>query len=160
MQQYTKELTAEIIQSCAQPPYTWEEIAIFEESVPQEALEMITRLATRPVKYMFRITTVRSLTRNGGVLQKASGKRTAVGFQVARAGDKVVYADGSEATIISGADVARVMQGASAALVGSMFDNGDEIISTPQSSNRLVFREGDSLPNGFLTMPGVSTNGS
>jgi hypothetical protein len=52
------------------------------------------------------------------------------------------------------------MQGASAALVGNMLDNGDEIISTPQSSNKFVFREGDTLPNGFLTMPGVNTNGS
>lgn len=25
---------------------------------------------------------------------------------------------------------------------------------TPQSSNKFVFREGDTLPNGFLTMPG------
>ncbi|KDF44961.1 hypothetical protein AE42_01648 [Enterobacter kobei] len=25
---------------------------------------------------------------------------------------------------------------------------------TPQSSNKLVFREDDTLPNGFLTMPG------
>lgn len=154
MQQYTNELTTEIIQSCAQPPYTPEEIATFDESVQQEALEMVTRLTIHPVKYMFRIATVGSLTRNGGVLQKASGKSTVGGFQVARVGDKVVYADGSEATIISGAGKARVMQGASAALVGSMLDNGDEIISTPQSSSRLVFREGATFPKGFLTMPG------
>lgn len=154
MQQYTNELTTEIIKSCAQPPFTPEEIATFDESTQQEVLNLITRLATYPVKLIFRIATVGSLTRHGGILQKASGKCTAGGFQVARVGDKVVYADGSEATIISGAGAARVMQGASAALVGSMLDNGDEIISTPQSTNRLVFREGDELPNGFLTMPG------
>jgi hypothetical protein len=46
------------------------------------------------------------------------------------------------------------MQGSSAALVGSMLDNGDEIISTSQSISKLAFREGDTLPEGFLTMPG------
>lgn len=154
MQQYTNELTDEIIKSSSQPPFTPEEIATFDESTQQEVLNLTTRFATCPVKLIFRIATVGSLTRNGGVLRKASGKNTAGGFQVARVGDKIVYADGSEATIISGAGKARVMQGASAALVGSMLDNGDEIISTPQSSNRLVFREGDSLPEGFLIMPG------
>ena len=73
---------------------------------------------------------------------------------MARVGDKVVYAEGSEATIISGAGGARIMQGASAALVGSILDNGDGIISTPQSGSRLVFREGDTFPKGSLTMPG------
>ncbi len=45
-------------------------------------------------------------------------------------------------------------RGASAALVGSMLDNGDEIISTPQSCSKLVFREGRELPEGFLTVSG------
>lgn len=154
MHQYTSELTTEIKKLCAQPPFAAEEITTFDESTQQEVLNLITRLATCPVKLMFRIATIGSLTCNGSVHQKASGKSTDGGFQVARVGDKVVDADGSEATIISGAGAARVMQGVSAALVGSMLDNGDEIISTPQSSNRLVFREGDTLPNGFLTMPG------
>lgn len=152
--QYTNELTAEIIKSCAQPPYTQEEIATFDKSVQQEAFDIITRLATSPVTHMFRIATVGSLTRNGGILQKASGRSTAGGLQVARVGDRVVYADGIEATIISGAGAARIIQGAPAALVGSMLDNGDEIISTPQCISRLIFREGDLLPKGFLTMPG------
>lgn len=47
-----------------------------------------------------------------------------------------------------------LMQGESMALVGSMLDNGDEIISTPQGSQMFVFREGDALPDGFLTVPG------
>ncbi|VAO35237.1 Uncharacterised protein [Klebsiella pneumoniae] len=46
------------------------------------------------------------------------------------------------------------MQGESMALVGSMLDNGDEIISTPQGCQMFVFREGDALPDGFLTVPG------
>ena len=154
MQQYTNELTDEIIKSCAQPPFTPEEIATFDESTQQEVLNLITRLATCPVKLIFRIATVGSLSRNGGIIQKVSGNSTAGSLRVALVGDKVVYADGSKATTISDAGKARDMQEASAALVGNMLDNGDEIISTPQSSNKFVFREGDTLPNGFLTMPG------
>lgn len=154
MKQHTNELTDGKIKSCAQPPFTPEEIATFDESMQQEAFTLTTRLTTCPVKLIFRIATFASLTRNGGVLPKASGNSTAGGLQVARVGDKVVYANGSEATIISGAGRARVMQGASAALVGSMLDNVDEIISTPQSSNTFMFREGDTLAERFLTMPG------
>ncbi|WP_224994762.1 PAAR domain-containing protein [Klebsiella pneumoniae] len=104
--------------------------------------------------HRFRFAVVGSLTRRGGVIRHASGGATTGGLQVARVGDKVVYADGSESTIISGAGKARIMQGASAALVGSMLDNGDEIISTPQSCSKLVFREGRELPEGFLTVSG------
>lgn len=82
MQQYTNELTTEIIKSCAQPPFTPEEIATFDESTQQEVLNLITRLATYPVKLIFRIATVGSLTRHGGILQKASGKCTAGDFRL------------------------------------------------------------------------------
>ena len=76
MQQYTNELTDEIIKSSSQPPFTPEEIATFDESTQQEVLNLTTRFATCPVKLIFRIATVGSLTRNGGVLRKASGKST------------------------------------------------------------------------------------
>ncbi|GJA00060.1 PAAR domain-containing protein [Enterobacter kobei] len=154
MKQYIDELTEEIIKSYAQPPFAPAEIATFDESTQQEVLNLTMRLATCPVKLIFRIATVGSLSRNGGIIQKVSGNSTAGSLRVALVGDKVVYADGSKATTISDAGKARDMQGASAALVGNMLDNGDEIISTPQSSNKFVFREGDTLPNGFLTMPG------
>jgi hypothetical protein len=45
------------------------------------------------------------------------------------------------------------MQGASAALVDSMLDKGDEIIS-PQYCNTLIFSEGNTFLQGFLNMPG------
>ena len=154
MKQYIDELTEEIIKSCAQPPFAPAEIATFDESTQLEVLNLTMRLATCPVKLIFRIATVGSLSRNGGIIQKVSGNSTAGSLRVALVGDKVVYADGSKATTISDAGKARDMQGASAALVGNMLDNGDEIISTPQSSNKFVFREGDTLSNGFLTLPG------
>ncbi|WP_449554036.1 PAAR domain-containing protein [Lelliottia amnigena] len=131
MQQYTNEITPEIRESHSQPSYDKELLALCDSQTRKE-LE----------------------TRNGGVIRHVSGTSTAGGYRMARVGDKVVYPDGSEATIFSGAGKARVMQGVSAALVGSMLDNGDEIISTPQSINKLAFRKGDTLPEGFLTMPG------
>lgn len=154
MQQYITELTTEIINSCAQSPLTSVERATFDKITPQAALNPITLLAISPVKLMFRMATVGSLARNGRALQQASGKSAAGSLHVVRTGDNVVYADGSEATTISGTGVARVLQEASAALAGSMLDYGDEIISTPQSATRLTFREGDEFPKVFLTMPG------
>jgi uncharacterized Zn-binding protein involved in type VI secretion len=154
MLQYTNEITPEIRESFSQPPYGEDFFALCDNQT-RDALEKINQRATTyALTHMFRFAVVGSLTRNGGVIQHASGNSTAGGYQMARVGDKVVYADGSEATIISGAGNARIMQGASAALVGSMLDNGDEIISTPQSRTKLVFREGDVLPEGLLTIPG------
>ena len=154
MQQYTNEIIPEIRESFAQPAYDEDFLAICERQTRKELEEIKRQHTRRPLAYIFRIAVVGSLTRHGGVVRYASGRSTAGGYQVARVGDKARYADGSEATIISGTGKARVMQGASAALVGSMLDNGDEIISTPQSTSRLVFREGDAFPEGFLIMPG------
>ncbi|RKQ40782.1 PAAR domain-containing protein [Enterobacter sp. R1(2018)] len=153
MQQYTNEITPEFRESSSQPLYD-EDFLASCDSKTREEFEAFNKQVSRPVNYIFRFAVVGSVTHNGRVIRNASGGSTAGGYKMARVGDKVVYADGSEATIISGAGKARVMQGKSAALVGSMPANGDEIISTPQSSSRLVFREGDTLPKGFLTMPG------
>jgi uncharacterized Zn-binding protein involved in type VI secretion len=150
MQQYANEITPEIRESFSPPRYDEDLLALCDSQTREELEKINKREASRPLAYTFRIAVVGSLTRNGGVIRQASGGSTAGGYQVARVGDKAVYADGSEATIISGAGEARVLQCASAALVGSMLDNGDEIISTPQSSSKLVFREGNTLPKGLL----------
>lgn len=154
MQQYTNEITLEIQESFSRRRYK-NDLLVLCDNKNREELEKINKRNTnRPLAYIFRLAVVGSLTRNGGVIRHASGGSTAGGYQIARVGDKVLYADGSEAIIISGAGEARIMQGASAALVGSMLDNGDEIISTPQSSNKLVFHEVDTFPKGFLTIQG------
>ncbi|HAT1620188.1 TPA: PAAR domain-containing protein [Raoultella planticola] len=154
MQQYTNEITPEIREAHARPPYDEELLSLCDNKTRKELEEINEQYLNRPLAHIFRFAVVGSLTRRVGVIRHASGGATTGGLQIARVGDKVVYADGSEATIISGAGKARVMQGASAALVGSMLDNGDEIISTPQSCSKLVFPEGRELPEGFLTMPG------
>lgn len=153
MKQYTNEITPELRESSSQQLYDKDFLASCDSNTRKE-FEDFNKQVSRPLIYIFRFAVVGSLTLNGGVLRNASGSSTAGGYKMARVGDKAVYADGSEATIVSGAGKARIMQGVSAALVGSMLDNGDEIISTPQSCSRLVFREGDTLPEGFLTMPG------
>ncbi|KZQ40122.1 hypothetical protein A3N57_20535 [Enterobacter cloacae subsp. dissolvens] len=153
MQQYTNEITPELRETSSQPPYDEDFLANCDNKTREE-FEEFNKQVSRPVTFIFLFAVVGSITRNGGVIRNASAGSSTGGYKMARVGDKVVYTDGSEATIVSGAGVARLMQGASAALVGSMLDNGDEIISTPQSSGRLVFREGDTFPKGFLTMPG------
>ncbi|WP_312948520.1 PAAR domain-containing protein [Superficieibacter sp.] len=137
MQQYTNEITPEIRESYLQPPYDKELLSDCDNETRKELEEINEQRLSRTLAHIFRYVVVRSLTRRGGVIRDASSGATTGGYRVARVGEK-----------------ARVVQGASAALVGSMLDNGDEIISTPQSISKLAFREGDILPEGFLTMPG------
>lgn len=153
MQQYANGIMPEFRESSSQPPYD-EDFFAGCDSKTREVFEDFNKQVSRPVTYIFRFAVVGCVTRNGGVIRNASGGCTAGGYRMARVGDKVVYAESSEATIISSTGGARIMQGASAALVVSTVDNGDEIISTPQSGSRLVFHEGDTFSKGFLTMPG------
>ncbi|OQP31871.1 PAAR domain-containing protein [Pantoea latae] len=154
MQHYFNEITPEISEAHSQPPYNEALLTLCDSQARKKPEEINKRKTSSSLAYVFRFAVVGSLTRNGGVISHVTGSSTVGGYLMARVGNKVVYADGREAAIISGAGKARVMQGASAALVGSMLDNGDEIISTPQSSIKLVLREGCELPEGFLTMPG------
>lgn len=153
-QQYTNEPTTDVLERLRQPPFTDEFLSELEPQSRQSLVAEMESMLQRPVLHIFRGATIGSLTRHGGVIRETSGKSTLDGHYSARVGDKVVYPDGREATIICGAGKGRVMQGESMALVGSMLDNGDEIISTPQGCQMFVFREGDALPDGFLTVPG------
>lgn len=65
-------------------------------------------------------------------------------------GCAVTYPDGSSAKIISGAGELQTIEERGVALVGSLLDNGDEIISTPQSDHVLAGREGVPMPANFL----------
>lgn len=153
MQQYTNEITPEIRESSSQPPYNEDFLARCDSKTCEE-LEDFNKQVSHPLAYIFRFVVVGSITRNGGVIRNPSAGSTTGGYKMARVGDKVVYADGTVATIVSGAGGARIMQDTSAALAGSMPGNSDEIISTTQSGSRLVFREGDTFPKGSLIMPG------
>jgi uncharacterized Zn-binding protein involved in type VI secretion len=73
--------------------------------------------------------TVGALTERGG--RVTTGSMVSIGgLAVARVGDVVTYAGGSEAVIADGAGAARVIGNRPAALVGSSLSNGDRIIET------------------------------
>lgn len=111
MQQYTNEITPEIREIYSQPPSDEELLALCDSQTRKELEEIYKRETSSSIAYIFRFAVGGSLTRNGGIIRHLSGTSTAGGYRMARVGDKVVYADGSEATIISGAGKARVMQG-------------------------------------------------
>ena len=69
-------------------------------------------------------------------------------------GDCVAYPDGTLATIMTSAGEAFSWRRQGVALVGSLLDNDDEIISTPLGSTYLVTREGIPPHEDFLTWPG------
>lgn len=62
--------------------------------------------------------------------------------------------DGTTARIISSAGSMYTQDDKGVAVVGSRLDNGDEIISTPQSVGVLLQREGEPMPNDFLVIAG------
>ena len=124
MKQYTNELTAEMLAAFDQSPFT--------------------------AAYL--ITTEGSLTRDGGtVVSEYNGQQIEIEdgtrLNVSLVGDEVRYPDGTTAKISTG--IVNT-SGDSAALVGSLLDNDDEIISIPQGSVRRAVRAGESLPENFL----------
>lgn len=67
----------------------------------------------------------------------------------------MIYADGTVAKIISGVGKVCIVEGLSAALVGSQLDNGDEIIDSPNCTVAINIFKGEPLPDGFLVPEGV-----
>ena len=112
---------------------------------------------TRPVLHIFRGATIGSLTRHGRRDREHPAKVPLTGIILRGSEIKLCIRMDVGATVRAGKGP--VMQGESMALVGSMLDNGDEIISTPQGCQMFVFREGDA-PGWLLTVPGESTDGA
>jgi uncharacterized Zn-binding protein involved in type VI secretion len=147
MPQFTNDLTPELLASFITPIFSEAEVAELDSQTRQQLLDR----NSSPVTQIFRTATVGSRTRQGGeILAVCSQSVTVGGYFMAQVGDKVVYPDGSEAMIISGAGVANMIDGVPVAIVGSELDNGDEIVSTPQGSRLFCLREGDERPEGFL----------
>lgn len=102
-----------------------------------------------------------SLTREGGTVRAAyngneielpDGKKVNVALE----GDEVVYPDGRIAKIVTGASKRSDVKGSGVALVGSHLDNGDEIISTLCNGSMIVGREGETMPEDFLSSAEVA----
>lgn len=152
MQQYTNELTAEMLAAFDQSPFTAEQLAEMNEEARSLIAARNTHNLAHPVTAAYLLATEGSLTRDGGMvfseyngqqIEIEDGKR----LNVSLVGDEVRYPDGTTAKISTGAGYSF---GDSAALVGSLLDNGDEIISSPQGSVRRVVRGGETLPANFL----------
>ncbi|RZG72719.1 hypothetical protein EXU29_09465 [Acinetobacter wuhouensis] len=89
-------------------------------------------------------------SKNGGLVKASTDKVKFDGLAVARAGDNVIYADGTTSKIISGSGKACLVEGISVALVGSRLENGDEIIESPNKAVGIRLFKYEPLPEGFL----------
>ena len=78
------------------------------------------------------------------------------GLPIALVGDDAIYADGTISKIISGAGKGCLINGQSAALVGSHLENGDEIVDSPNNSVAINIFIGDKAPEGFLCQDGFN----
>lgn len=152
MKQYTNELTTEMLTAFDQSPFTAEQLAEMNEETRNLIAERNAYNLAHPVTAAYLIATEGSLTRNGGtVISEYNGQQIEIEdgtrLNVSLVGDVVRYPDGTTAKISTGVGN---NSGDSAALVGSLLDNGDEIISSPQNAGRRVVRAGESLPENFL----------
>lgn len=140
---------------------------IFLHELPIEQLQKMSQedieqtLKAEQLYYQHRPKTMYYLAVNGsktkqGGLVKASATQGKIGdLSIARIGDDVIYADGTIAKIISGAGKVCIVEGLSAALVGSQLDNGDEIIDSPNCTVAINIFKGETLPEGFLIPEGA-----
>lgn len=159
--QYTNELTPALLAAMDQSPFTAEQLA----AMPAEARDLIEAQKSfsreHPVTAIYRLAVAGSLTERGGVADEFNTKpeqgykyRLSNGqwASVLTEGCTVSYPDGSSARIISSAGSKHTYEGRGVALVGSELDNGDVIISTPQSAGMLLDRKGVPMPEDFLTV--------
>ena len=159
-QQYTNELTPEILTGLEASPFTAEEIAAMDDDAHAIIAEGRDLKRNHPVNAIWRIATEGSITRRGGIVAPVERESKLLldngrYASIATAGDIVTYPDGSTATIATSAGATSMCNGAGIALVGSVLNNGDEIISTPQGHTYLVTLEGIAPGADFLTVTGV-----
>ncbi|WP_181012924.1 hypothetical protein [Citrobacter amalonaticus] len=162
--QYTDELTPENFAELAQSPFAEKKLTTMSEEVRALIDEQEDYARNHPVTAIYRIAVAGCLTRLGGTAKEFSSDPNE-GYKihlengewasVLTVGSIITYADGSTARIVSGAGFLYESEGKGVALVGSMLDNGDEVISTPQSGSMLTVREGIPLLDDFLVVPGV-----
>lgn len=154
--QYTNTLTPEFKASLERPYFSAEQKATMPDDGRFHVEEQETFLREHPVTAIYRIAVEGSLTQRGGVV-RAVWNGSEIGLKdgrrvnIALEGDEVVYPDGSTASIITGSGKSIQKNGRGIALVGSRLSNGDQIVSTPQSSGTLVEREGVPMGDDFLT---------
>ena len=164
-QQYTNELTPEVFATLDQCSFTAEQLAEMNDEARAIIDKQNEYVRQHPVTEIYRMAVAGCLTRRGGVgdefnpnleeghkIQLDNGQWASVLTE----GCTVTYPDGTQARIVSCAGSQFTSyDGKGIALVNSVLDNGDEIISTPQNNAILVGRAGESMPFDFLVMPGA-----
>lgn len=157
--QYTNELTPAILAGMDISPFTAEQLAAMTDEARELIEEQKAFCRAHPVTAIYRLAVAGSLTERGGVADEFNadpeqGYKNKLSngqwASVLTEGCTVTYPDGSTARIISSAGSQHTYEDRGIALVGSLLDNGDVIISTPQSSGMLVGREGVPMADDFL----------
>ncbi len=155
-QQYTNDVTSEMLVSLNQPSFTAEQLAGMNDDARKIIAEQEEYDCLHTVIAVCRFAAEGSVTRDGGVLKTGSSPlfvhdENGAEGRVGLVGDTIVYPDGTTATITSGAGKASCDNtGRGAVLVGSHLSNGDETIGTSQTSSFIVVHQGMSLSEGFL----------
>jgi uncharacterized Zn-binding protein involved in type VI secretion len=106
-------------------------------------------MSEKNIETTYLFVTVGSRTKDGGHITWVSTKAEYEGMALARVGDIVTYADGSEASIIDGAGFAAAWEDKPLALVGSRLSNGDTITETLQDGFGISVRDGELVPGLF-----------
>lgn len=148
-------MTPAILAGMDRSPFSPDDLAAMSDEARGLVETQAEYLRQHPITAIWRQATTGSLTRDGGVVSSASADGNVMtsngepaGFAVI--GDEVTYPDGSTARIVSGSGSRFSNNGTGYALVGSLLNNGDEIISTPQKYAVLCCRDGESMPEDFL----------
>lgn len=128
-----------------------------EEEVQRYLAESAAALACKPIKSRHELVTIGSKTERGGeVVTASTGTEIVVDgekLRVARVGDTVRYADGTESAITSGAGAAMSHVDQPVAIVGSHVANGDTIVESRQTGYRIT-QYADEPPIPGLLQPG------
>ncbi len=165
MKQYNNDLTPEIIASFDAPRYTDQQLSEMNEEARNLIIEQQEYYQQHPVTAIYRAAVAGSLTLRGGVVDEpnpdpSQGMKVQLDsgewVSMVTEGATVTYPDGTKATIITSAGQLSEWEGKGIALVGSLLDNGDMIISTPDYGAVFTVREGESMPDDFLTAAKVA----
>lgn len=158
MKQYNNDLTPEILASLKEPAFTPEQIAEMPEEARKLVMEQLA-LQQRPVAAIYRPAVAGSLTRQGGIADEfepdpnkgakallSNGQYASVLYE----GCTVTYVDGTKSRIATSAGQSHTVAGKGMGLVGSLLENGDEIVSTPANCGFIVKYKDDPVPEDFL----------
>jgi hypothetical protein len=150
-QLYTNEVSPEFLHTLDESPFTEQQLAGFDEQALARINQQQAYVKAHPPIAIYRVAAEGSQTRKGGVIQQGTSSITFTldsgeDVRAAQKGDYVVYADGSQAQIVTASGEGN----SHIALVGSALSNGDEIINTPQSGYLFLMRDGVPMAEDFL----------